>query len=156
MSEIFKTKGKWAAIVQPMLLLIHLILVGLWLGCVLTEALFERALLGQGHDHELLLANLHKRVDLFIEIPAFIGVTVTGAWLLGQATPSLWLYIKVAMAIVAVVANAVCVWLVFARAAAAQADNWEHFGRLDKVQHQLGAVVLLGMLGALGFGLALT
>jgi hypothetical protein len=101
------------------------------------------------------LANLHKRVDLFIEIPAFIGVTVTGAWLLGQAMPSLWLYIKVAMAIVAVVANAICVWLVFERAAAAQADNWERFDRLDKVQHQLGAVVLLGMLGALGFGLAL-
>ena len=37
------------------LLPLHLALVGLWLGCVLTEALFERALLGKGRDKELIL-----------------------------------------------------------------------------------------------------
>ena len=155
MSESFKTLQGPAAIVTPMLLIIHLVCVGLWLGCVLTEALFERALLAHGHTHALLLAQLHKRVDLFVEIPAFVGVTVTGACLIGQATPALWLYIKIAMALLAVLANIVCVGLVFGRASAAQAGNWARFDQLDKVQHQLGAVVLLGMLGALGFGLAL-
>jgi len=53
------------------LLPLHLALVGLWLGCVLTEALFERALLGKGRDKELILSALHKSVDVFIEIPAF-------------------------------------------------------------------------------------
>ena len=43
------------------LLILHLALVGLWLGCVLTEALFERALLGKGRDNELILTALNKR-----------------------------------------------------------------------------------------------
>ena len=60
------------------LLPLHLALVGLWLGCVLTEALFERALLGKGRDKKLILTALHKRVDMFIEIPAFTLVVVTG------------------------------------------------------------------------------
>ena len=43
---------------SKLLLPLHLTFIGLWLGCVLTEALFERALVGQGRDKELLLASL--------------------------------------------------------------------------------------------------
>jgi hypothetical protein len=55
---------------DSLLLPLHLLFVGLWLGSVLTEALFERALLGQGRPAELILTRLHIRVDLAIEIPA--------------------------------------------------------------------------------------
>ena len=137
------------------LLLLHLLFIGLWLGCVLTEALFERALLGQSRTHEVLLADLHKRVDVWVEIPAFVAVVVTGALLLMQAQPNPMLYAKVGLGGLAVVANAVCVGLVFARAKAAHAGQWQRFDRLDHWQHQLGAVVLLAMLGALGVGLTL-
>ena len=51
---------------KSVLLTCHLLSVGLWLGCVLTEALFERALLGQGPQAELTLAKLHWRVDQWI------------------------------------------------------------------------------------------
>jgi hypothetical protein len=50
----------------------------------------------------------------------------------------------------------VCVGLVFARAKAAHAGDWLRFDRLDHLQHKLGAVVLLAMLGALGVGLTLS
>jgi Na+-translocating ferredoxin:NAD+ oxidoreductase RnfE subunit len=136
-----------------MLLPLHLLCIGLWLGCVLTEALFERALLGQGRAQELLLADLHKRVDAWIEIPVFVAVVVTGGLMLTQATPSFWLSTKVALGLLAVLANGVCVGLVFARANAAHVGDWERFDRLDHVQHKLGAVVLLAILGALGVGL---
>ena len=66
------------------LLLIHLLFVGIWLGCVLTEALFERALLGKGREQELILTALHKKVDFLIEIPAFCIVFLTGRAVAGQ------------------------------------------------------------------------
>lgn len=136
-----------------MLLLLHLLFIGLWLGCVLTEALFERALLGKGRPYEALLAQLHKQVDVWVEIPAFIAVVVTGSLLLLQAPPSQWLHLKVALGLLAVLANTVCVGLVFVRAKAANVDDWHLFARLDHLQHKLGAVVLLALLGALGIGL---
>jgi hypothetical protein len=138
-----------------MLLIFHILFIGLWLGCVLTEALFERALLGRGREHELLLADLHKRVDVWIEIPAFVAVVVTGGMLFAQAAPSTLLNVKVALGLLAVLSNGVCVGLVFARAKAAHLGQWEQFDRLDHLQHKLGAVVLLALLGALGAGLTL-
>ncbi|TXT39705.1 MAG: lipoprotein [Comamonadaceae bacterium] len=155
MSEKFKTFRILSGTVPIMLLILHLLFIGLWLGCVLTEALFERALLGQGRAHELLLADLHKRVDVWVEIPAFVAVLVTGGMLLAQAAPSHWLYTKVAFGLLAVLTNGVCVGLVFARAKAAHRGNWEHFDRLDSLQHKLGAVVLLALLVALVIGLTL-
>ena len=138
-----------------MLLALHIAFVGVWLGCVLTEALFERALLKTGRSNERILATLHKRVDVFIEIPAFAGVAVTGGLMLIDATLTPVLQLKIAAALVAIAANAYCVYLVFAREAAALAEDWERFERLDHRQHQVGAVVLLGILTALGLGLAL-
>lgn len=140
---------------RALLLPLHLTFVGLWLGCVLTEALFERALLGQGRDKELILAALHKRVDVFIEIPAFALVLATGALLLASAPPSALLHAKVGVALLAIVANVCCVFLVFQRHRHALRGDWPAFERADHLQHKIGAVVLLGILGALGLGLAL-
>lgn len=113
----------------------------------------ERALLGQGRPQERLLADLHKRVDVWIEIPVFVAVVLTGSLLLMQPSPRLWLSVKVALGLLAVLANAVCVGLVFARAQAARAGDWERFDRLDSLQHKLGAVVLLAIVAAAGIGL---
>lgn len=140
---------------RALLLPLHLTFVGLWLGCVLTEALFERALLGQGRDKELILAVLHKRVDTFIEIPAFALVLATGALLLAGAPPSALLHAKVGLALLAIAANVYCVYLVFRRHRHALRGDWPAFERADHLQHKIGAVVLLGILGALGLGLAL-
>jgi hypothetical protein len=67
----------------------------------------------------------------------------------------MWLTIKVALGLLAVVANGVCVGVVIARAKAAHACHWERFDQLDHWQHKIGAVVLLSMSGALLVGLAL-
>lgn len=66
---------------NSVLLPIHHCAVGVWLGCVITEALFERALLAKGREQELILVELHKRVDLIVEIPAFMIVLISGALL---------------------------------------------------------------------------
>lgn len=137
------------------LLVVHLLLVGIWLGCVLTEALFERALLGKGRAHELILVGLHKRVDLLVELPALLGVLATGIVLLFSAGASPILQTKIAFGLLAILANLYCVWLVFRRARAATRGDWSQFEVLDHLQHKWGAVVLVGILVALGLGVRL-
>ncbi len=135
---------------------VHLLLIGLWLGCVLTEALFERALLGRGPDAELWLARLHWRVDLFIEVPAFCGVLLSGAMLLHQQ-PSWPAYfgLKLSLAGLALAANAFCVVLVRIRLGQAERKDWAGFAKTDRLQHQVGAVVLLALLLAMTLGFSL-
>lgn len=136
-------------------LLVHLVFVGVWLGCVLTEALFERALLGQGRAQERILVGLHKRVDVWIEIPAFVGVLISGSLLLSQAAWSATLQAKIVFGLGAIAANIYCVGLVFRRAQAAESGDWAKFEALDHLQHKWGAVVLVAILLALGLGVSL-
>ena len=137
------------------LFLVHLLFVGVWLGCVLTEALFERALLGQGREQERILVGLHKRVDVWIEIPAFVGVLISGGFLLSQAAWSSTLQAKIMLGLVAIAANIYCVRLVFRRAKAVDSGDWPQFEALDHLQHKWGAVVLVAILLALGLGASL-
>ncbi|MGD9729479.1 MAG: hypothetical protein AB7Q81_21690 [Gammaproteobacteria bacterium] len=137
------------------LVAIHIAFVGIWLGCILTEAIFERALLGKGRDKEKILAALHKKVDVIVEIPAFVVVLVTGALLLKDLPGSTALYIKIGFGLIAIVANAYCVHIVFRRAEYAENEGWEGFERLDHLQHKVGGVVLLGVLVALGMGISM-
>lgn len=137
---------------KSVLLPLHLTFVGIWLGCVLTEALFERALLGKGRAQELILVALHKRVDLIVEIPAFAGVLITGAFMFSSASASPLLSTKIALGLLAIATNIYCVWLVFRRAAAANSEHWAEFERLDHLQHKFGALVLLAIVAALAVG----
>lgn len=137
---------------KSFLLSIHLTFVGIWLGCVLTEALFERALLGKGSEQELILAALHKRVDIFVEIPAILMVFLTGCLMYTTASQSPSLGAKIGFGLFAMIANLYCAWLVFRRSSHAASDDWVAFRRVDYLQHKIGAIVLLGILLALGIG----
>lgn len=128
------------------LLGLHIGFAGLWVGCVLTEALFERALLGKGRTQELILVELHKRVDLYVEIPAFCAVVITGILMFPSTAGGILLVMKVTLGLIAVVVNIYCVWLVWQRAGAAQRNEWSEFSRLDHKQHKYGAVVLLTLI----------
>lgn len=90
----------------------HLMVLGMWLGIVTTEALFEFS----GSDPESLraAARFHYTVDMFGELPILLLVLVTGTFLAVRAwplPPLLW--VKIAASLVAVVANLICaVWVV--------------------------------------------
>lgn len=140
---------------KTLLLPTHLLSVGLWLGCVLTEAIFERALLGQGRDKELTLSRLHQRVDVFVEIPAFMVVLITGGAMLSSVGTSALLQAKIGFALMAILVNVYCVYLVFRRARCAARHQWAQFESIDRKQHQFGAVVVIGILMALALGLYL-
>lgn len=139
---------------MAMVLVFHILFVGVWLGCVLTETLFERALLPEGENARRILARLHVRVDVFVEIPAFVLAALTGLYM-ALATPlTLVLALKILTAMVAVLANIYCVKLVFDRRTYAETGDWEAFEQADHRQHKVGAVVLLGILLAIVLGAA--
>ena len=92
----------------------HLIVLGMWLGVVITEVLFEFA----GSDAESLraAARFHYTVDKFGEVPILFAVLITGSMLAARAwplTPLHW--IKIAASLVAVGANLICTRWVFQR-----------------------------------------
>ncbi len=64
---------------------------------------------------EKMVADLHYRIDLFVEAPLLLAVLVTGALLLDQTTWSTLLAIKVVAALVVVGGNAVCIAIVVKR-----------------------------------------
>jgi small-conductance mechanosensitive channel len=138
-----------------MILILHILFCGIWVGCILTEALFERALLGSGRENHKLLSDLHKEVDLLIEIPAFIGVIFTGIYLLLSSPISALLIAKIMFGAIAVFANIYCVKLVLDRVRFAAASEWDRFDSADHMQHKIGAVVLVGVLTAASIGIYL-
>ena len=77
------------------------------------------------------VSELHWRTDKYVEIPAFIGVLLSGGAMVHGVpmTPLLWT--KVAFGLVAIAANAVCVGLVVRRLAALD----EHAGRLGAIEN---------------------
>ena len=105
-------------------LLLHLVFAGAWLGCILVEALFEHGS-GGGSDMRLFISKLHWRVDLFIEIPAFAGVLLTGGFLIAEASMTSLLWTKAAFGMIAILFNIACVWLVRVRLAHALSGDAE-------------------------------
>lgn len=136
-----------------MLVALHLLAAGAWIGCALVEALFERALLGQGREQELILARLHWKVDKLVELPLLLLVIASGAKLLRDVPLDGMLRAKLACAALAVFANLYCIWLVRLRLKMAEAGAWDLFAMIDRRQHQIGALVLAGLLGAAALGI---
>ena len=94
--------------------LAHLIVLGMWLGVVITEVLFEFA--GSDADSLRAAARFHYNVDKFGELPILVAVLVTGTILAVRSWPWTPLHIiKIAASLIAVGAALVCVLWVFRR-----------------------------------------
>ena len=92
----------------------HLVALGMWLGVVITEVLFEFA--GSDADSLRAAARFHYNVDKFGELPILVGVLVTGTILAVRAWPLTPLHvIKIATSLIAVGAALICVLWVFWR-----------------------------------------
>ncbi len=94
----------------------HLMALGIWLGIVTTEVLFEFS----GSDPESLraAARFHYTVDMFGELPILVVVVITGVMLVGRVGPLTPLhYVKIAASLVAIASNLICAWWVVQRRA---------------------------------------
>jgi putative copper export protein len=112
-------------------LFLHLLLLGVWLGCLAVEGVIELA----GKRDPLALpiaARLHRTIDLWVEIPAFSGVLVTGLLLLPRAPWSDLLAVKIALGCFAIAVNVACVVPVMRRRAAAERSDGEAMQRQSR------------------------
>lgn len=131
------------------LLFAHLVSAAVWLGCILTEAVFERVLLAGDRSSHRALADLHVRVDLLVELPTLLLVLGTGLVMaIGSFPEAAWFRTMLASGAGAIGLNLFCIWLVIERRSAAAVQAWPRFARLDHLQHKAGAGVLLLVLVA--------
>jgi hypothetical protein len=94
--------------------LAHVIVLGMWLGVVITEVLFEFA----ASDAESLraAARFHYNVDKYGELPILVAVLVTGTILTVRSWPLSSLHIvKVSASLIAVGSALICILWVFQR-----------------------------------------
>jgi len=131
--------------------LVHLLSLGIWIGCIATETVVEHSV--QDEHARDYVARVHWPIDLYVEVPAFMLVALSGLMLWRQSQPDLLLTVKAAAGVAGVFANAACVWIVCARARARTAANQAAYRRLDDAQHKFGAVLVALLAIALGLGL---
>lgn len=93
---------------------LHLIAVGVWVGVIAAETVIE--LDGKKDDASLIKASkLHYTTDIWIEIPSFITVLLTGILMLTETHLQGLFLVKVICGLIAVIANLICVYGVFVR-----------------------------------------
>ena len=129
-----------------MLLTLHLLALGIWIGVVGAEFVIEFD--GMKSDEAAMrAAKMHYLTDIWVEAPAFTVVLVTGVLMLGeQHLTGLFLY-KVILGTLAVVFNIVCVVAVFRRRKYAELGDVESMHAANGLM-KVGAWVIPTFLGA--------
>lgn len=125
----------------------HFALAGIWLGCIVTEFIVERALGSIGDDFRVRLSQLNWKIASFVEAPAFIGVLVTGAYTLAMPHGvGLAFQVMLTAGLLTIFLAVFKVWLVYKSRSAALEGKWTAHGKLIYFQRMLGTLVLLGVL----------
>ncbi len=94
----------------------HLFIVGGVLTCGLIEVVFEYYALFFDRSLHHSAIRIHYWVDIFVEIPLFVGVTITGTWMLLQLESVSFLHLaKVGVSYVIVIGFSMCAVETFRR-----------------------------------------
>ena len=132
-------------------LFLHMVSVALWIGCVVVEGIYEHSI-DKSPAMRNFISKLHWNTDRCVEIPAFTVVLLTGGYMLMGRSLTPLLVAKVGFGALAILLNAVCVWLVIKRLRFANAGDYAGWERVDHLQHKLGGLVAVAMILALVFG----
>jgi hypothetical protein len=128
-------------------LVLHILAVGIWLGCLATEIFFEK-LMERDESARLFVSLLHDRVDRFVEGPAFVATGLTGFVLALDAAWTPVLIAKVGFGLAAILLNVWCVKIVVDRAVAAREGRWTDWAGIDRSQHKVGGLVAVLLIAA--------
>jgi len=97
------------------LLTVHIFAASAWVGVLGCETVMELRM--RSAEERRFVARAHKWIDILLEGPLVAAVLGTGSILLARAwPPSPLLMVKVAAALIGVLANAICIPYVQARA----------------------------------------
>ena len=89
---------------MTVVLLLHTLCAFVWFGCMMAEAAFSEAIYGSLFWRRFTVL-AHGRLDLFVELPAILGVALTGASLANLLPLTPLLTAKIAGGTVAVGLN---------------------------------------------------
>lgn len=132
-------------------LFIHLIAIGIWAGCVATEAVLEIAL-ENAPPQQSGLAQLHARIDRFVEIPAIVVAVLTGGAMLHHAAWDTLLVAKVSLGVSAVLLNSVAAFTVHRRLQCLNAGDMVGYALFNRWHERIGIGCVLSIVGAIGVG----
>ncbi len=125
---------------MSLLLITHLIALGIWIGVVGAEFAIEFD--GMKDDESYIRASrLHYITDLWVEIPAFTTVLVTGLLMLNESHLSGVFAYKLAFALLAIFFNIVCVYAVFKRRKFALSSDLEGMRSAEKIMKVGGLII---------------
>ena len=131
---------------MSLILVIHLIALGIWIGVVGAEFAIEFD--GMRDDASYIkAARMHYKTDIWIEIPAFTAVFITGTMMLDEShLAGLFLY-KIIFALLAIICNIVCVYAVFKRRKFALVSDMEGMKSTDTAM-KIGGLVIPAFMAA--------
>jgi putative copper export protein len=130
---------------------IHLMAIGIWAGCVATEAVLEIAL-EKAPPQDSGLAPLHAKIDRLVEIPAIVVAVLTGGAMLHHATWDQLLVIKVALGVSAVVLNAIAAFTVHRRLQCLHANDMAGYAVFNRWHERIGVGCVLSIASAMAVG----
>jgi hypothetical protein len=141
---------------MSILLTLHLLALGVWIGVVGAEFAIE--FYGMKDDDSLRTASeLHYKTDIWVEVPAFLTVLVTGLLMLGDSDLSGLFLLKLTFALLAIFFNCICVYAVFKRRASLRRGDALGLEAADRAMKLGGAIIptflvafALGMYHAVG------
>jgi len=136
---------------MSILLFLHLLGMGIWVGCVLTEIVLELAL-KHVPPEQSPLARLHVLVDRYVEIPAIILVATTGVLMLQSTSWDSLLMIKVGLGVAAVLLNSAAAWCVHQRYSSLQHTTMSGYHFWDQWHERIGVGCVTSLLGAIAVG----
>lgn len=130
---------------------IHLIALGVWIGVVGAEFVIEFA--GMKDDEALKRAALlHYKTDVWVEIPAFLTVLVTGLLMVNTSHLGGLFLAKIGFALAAIALNMLNVYAVFRRRKFALLDDMEGVHSTARLI-QVSSLIIPCFLIAFGIGM---
>lgn len=133
------------------ILFVHLIAIGIWAGCVATEAVLEIAL-EKAPPQQSGLALLHAKIDRFVEIPAIVVALLTGGAMLHHAIWDALLVAKVSLGALAVLLNSIAAFSVYRRLQCLNARDMAGYQRFNRLHDRIGIGCVLSIAGAIAVG----
>lgn len=134
-------------------LFLHLILLGLWGGCVAVEMVLEFST-GNDIKKKHHTAQLHYLIDIYVELPILIMVLLSGLFLLSISRLTDPLYAaKVVAGLFPVVINFLCIIPVVKRKRASDKNDEPQMDRNTKLIYLAFFTGLAGAMISLGLGM---
>lgn len=138
--------------IMSALLTLHLLGLGIWIGVVAAEVFIEFD--GIKDEGSLIKASkLHFLTDIWVEIPAFTLVLVTGLLMINFEKLEGAFLFKVILGVSAIVFNLICVYAVFKRRKYAVIGDIKGMQSTDPIMRLGGAGFIPSFLAAIIFGM---